>query len=52
MDIEDAAAAREEGGIECEIILQFRGQTGRFGKIVSHLAVCDGDLHGAILGEP
>lgn len=45
MNIEDAAAARDEGDIDLEILLQFRGQTGRFRKVVSHLAVFDGDFH-------
>ena len=51
MDIENATTFGDQGGIDVEIFLQFRGQTGRFGKVVSHGAVCDGDLHGLILGS-
>lgn len=51
MDIENPADFRDEGCIDVEILLQFRGQTGRFRKVVSHGAVSDGNLHGFILGS-
>ena len=45
-DVEDAAAARDESGIEAPGLLELGRQTGGTGQIVSLLAVGDLERHG------
>jgi hypothetical protein len=47
VDVEDAAGAAHELGIDAGLLLDLGRQTGGPGKVVSSSAVVDGDLHDA-----
>ena len=51
-DVEDAAAAGFQLGVDPEGLLQFGRQTGGCGLVVSDRAVLDVDLHAPTLSRP
>ena len=46
LDVEDAAPARDQLGVDAERFFQTGSQTDRFRLVVSGVAVGDGDFHG------
>jgi len=48
-DIEDTLSSGDEFGSQAHGFLDFSGQTGRSGQVVSDRAVSNDDLHGAIM---
>ena len=49
-DVEHAATAFGEFRVHGISVLQFRGQTGRVGKVISNTAIKNVDVHTLLLG--
>ena len=49
LDVEDAALAADELGVDAETVLDFSRETRGGGLVVSNYAVRDADVHGAML---